>query len=140
MADLHHVHLRIVSIRSAEGGLIVAVCGTMSDDAAAQLAACRRDQCQGIALLLAVSSWAEQPSPGASGNGSLAAGPASPPATARRPGGNPGRGGGAARGRLAGGHDRREHPAGAGLAAAARFADQAGGGRRVRGDPSLRTV
>jgi hypothetical protein len=48
----------------------------MSADAAAQLAAARRDQCQGIALLLAVSSWAEQPSPGASGNGSQADGPA----------------------------------------------------------------
>ena len=71
----------MAAIRSAEGGLIVAVCGTMSDDAAAQLAACRRDQTQGIALLLAVSSWADQPSPGASGNGSLAG--------ARRP--SPGR-------------------------------------------------
>ena len=66
----------MAAIRSAEGGLIVAVCGTMSDDAAAQLAACRRDQTQGIALLLAVSSWADQPSPGASGNGSLPAGQA----------------------------------------------------------------
>jgi uncharacterized protein (DUF58 family) len=58
----------LAAIRSGEGGLIVAVCGTMSGEAAAQLAACRRDQTQGIALLLAVSSWAEQPSAGSTGS------------------------------------------------------------------------
>jgi uncharacterized protein (DUF58 family) len=74
----HDLSRGLAAMRGAEGGLIVAVCGTMSDETAAQLAAARRDQCQGIALLLAVSSWAEQPSPGASGNGSQADGPAIP--------------------------------------------------------------
>jgi uncharacterized protein (DUF58 family) len=74
----HDLSRGLAAMRGAEGGLIVAVCGTMSDDTAAQLAAARRDQCQGIALLLAVSSWAEQPSPGAGGNGSQTDGPAIP--------------------------------------------------------------
>jgi uncharacterized protein (DUF58 family) len=48
------------ALRTGDGGLIIAVTGRLSADAARQLAACRRDQCQGIALLLAVSTWADQ--------------------------------------------------------------------------------
>jgi uncharacterized protein (DUF58 family) len=52
------------SLRAAEGGLIVAVTGNLSADAARELAICRRDQRQGIALLLATSTWARQASAG----------------------------------------------------------------------------
>jgi uncharacterized protein (DUF58 family) len=64
------------SLRTGDGGLIVAICGRLSGDAARQLAACRRDQCQGIAMLLAVSTWAEQASAGAAAPDEA---PASPP-------------------------------------------------------------
>ena len=74
----HDISRGMAAIRGAEGGLIIAVCGRMSAEAVRQLAACRRDQCQGIALLLAVSTWAEQPPAGPGGNGSQAAGPVSP--------------------------------------------------------------
>jgi uncharacterized protein (DUF58 family) len=59
------------ALRSGDGGLIVAVTGNLSPEAARQLAACRRDQCQGIALLLAVSSWMDQANAerGLTGNG-----------------------------------------------------------------------
>jgi uncharacterized protein (DUF58 family) len=59
--DLHH---GVAALRAGEGGLIIAVTGRLSADAAAQLAACRRGQCQGIALLLATGSWADQASEG----------------------------------------------------------------------------
>jgi uncharacterized protein (DUF58 family) len=72
----------LAAVRSGDGGLIVAVTGALSKEEAAQLAASRRDQCQGIALLLAVSSWAEHGGPAASqanGNGAASA-PAGPAA------------------------------------------------------------
>jgi hypothetical protein len=49
----------LAALRTGEGGLIVAVMGSLSADSARQLAACRRDQGQAIALLLAVSTWAD---------------------------------------------------------------------------------
>jgi hypothetical protein len=49
----------LAALRASEGGLIVAVMGSLSADSARQLAACRRDQGQAIALLLAVSTWAD---------------------------------------------------------------------------------
>jgi uncharacterized protein (DUF58 family) len=66
------------SLRTGDGGLIVAICGRLSVDTARHLAACRRDQCQGIALLLAVSTWAEQAGAGAATPDEA---PASPPST-----------------------------------------------------------
>jgi hypothetical protein len=59
------------AVRTGEGGLIVAVTGHLDHEQAAQLAASRRDHCQGIALLLAVSSWADSEKAGA-GNGPAA--------------------------------------------------------------------
>jgi uncharacterized protein (DUF58 family) len=52
------------SLRAGDGGLIIAVTGSLSAEAATQLAMCRRDQCQAIALLLAVSTWADQANAG----------------------------------------------------------------------------
>ncbi|MGH3276885.1 MAG: DUF58 domain-containing protein [Streptosporangiaceae bacterium] len=54
------------------GGLIVAIMGSLPADAARQLAACRRDQGQAIALLLAVSTWAD---PGYAGKVPATGGP-----------------------------------------------------------------
>ncbi|HMH94312.1 MAG TPA: DUF58 domain-containing protein [Streptosporangiaceae bacterium] len=54
----------VAALRAGEGGLIVAVMGRLSADSARQLAACRRDQGQAIALLLAVSTWADPPQAG----------------------------------------------------------------------------
>ncbi|HUZ27132.1 MAG TPA: DUF58 domain-containing protein [Streptosporangiaceae bacterium] len=61
----------VSSLRTGDGGLIVAIMGSLSADAARQLAACRRDQCQAIALLLAASTWADQ---AAAGKGSASNG------------------------------------------------------------------
>ncbi|HTP17359.1 MAG TPA: DUF58 domain-containing protein [Streptosporangiaceae bacterium] len=90
------------ALRGARGGLIVVVAGMLSAAQARELAASRRDGCPAIALLLAVSSWAEPPArdageqvrrrpdaarpaaartadrqagPGAAGNGRKVAGP-----------------------------------------------------------------
>jgi hypothetical protein len=49
----------LAAVRAGEGGLIVAVMGSLSADAARELAACRRDHGQAIALLLATSTWAD---------------------------------------------------------------------------------
>jgi hypothetical protein len=60
----------VQALRSGPGGLIVAILGTTSADTARQLAACRRDQGQAIALLLATSTWlhaARAPGPGPGG-------------------------------------------------------------------------
>jgi uncharacterized protein (DUF58 family) len=54
------------TLRTGDGGLIVAVMGSLTADTAGQLAVCRRDQCQAIALLLATSSWADQANAGRS--------------------------------------------------------------------------
>jgi uncharacterized protein (DUF58 family) len=54
----------MAALRAGEGGLIVAVMGSLSADTARQLAACRREQGQAIALLLAVSTWADPPQGG----------------------------------------------------------------------------
>jgi uncharacterized protein (DUF58 family) len=58
----------VAALRAGEGGLIVAVMGSLSADSARQLAACRRDQGQAIALLLAVSTWADPPQGSAPGD------------------------------------------------------------------------
>jgi hypothetical protein len=47
------------AVRTGDGGLIVAVTGSLNAEQAAQLAASRREHCQAIALLLAVSTWAD---------------------------------------------------------------------------------
>ncbi len=56
----------LAGLRAADGGVIVAVTGRLSAAEAKQLAVCRREQCQGIALLLAASTWAV-PAPAAPG-------------------------------------------------------------------------
>jgi uncharacterized protein (DUF58 family) len=58
------------ALRGGDGGLIIVVAGQLSADAARQLAASRRDGGAAIALLLAVSTWADP----ASGPGDQAAG------------------------------------------------------------------
>jgi len=63
----------LAALRAGEGGLIVAIMGRLTADAARQLAACRHDQSQAIALLLAVSTWTD---PGYAGQGAAAGGPA----------------------------------------------------------------
>jgi uncharacterized protein (DUF58 family) len=50
----------VSALRTGDGGLIVAVMGSLTAETAQQLAVCRRDQCQAIALLLAGSSWTDQ--------------------------------------------------------------------------------
>ena len=70
-------------LRTSGAGVIVAVAGLLTADEARELAACRSEGCQGIALLLAVSSWLDQPQPARPANGhvnggaSVAADPAS---------------------------------------------------------------
>jgi uncharacterized protein (DUF58 family) len=54
----------LAALRAADGGLMVAIMGSLSADTARQLAACRRDQGHAIALLLAVSTWAGPVPPG----------------------------------------------------------------------------
>jgi uncharacterized protein (DUF58 family) len=49
------------ALGTIEGGLIVLIAGRMSADAAREIAVARRDGRQGIALLLAVSTWDSQP-------------------------------------------------------------------------------
>jgi uncharacterized protein (DUF58 family) len=62
---------KCVSALKSSSGLIVVIAGRLSATAAQQLAACRRDGSQAIAVLLAVSTWAEpgQPSLGAAEDG-----------------------------------------------------------------------
>jgi uncharacterized protein (DUF58 family) len=48
------------ALRYGSSGLIIALVGRLSADAATQLAACRRDGGPAIALLLAVSTWGSQ--------------------------------------------------------------------------------
>jgi|HubBroStandDraft_1064217.scaffolds.fasta_scaffold143427_1 uncharacterized protein (DUF58 family) len=50
---------KCVTALKASSGLIVVIAGRLSATAAQQLAACRRDGSQAIAVLLAVSTWAE---------------------------------------------------------------------------------
>jgi uncharacterized protein (DUF58 family) len=49
------------ALSTIEGGLLVLVAGRLSADSAREIAAARRDGRQGIALLLAVSTWAGLP-------------------------------------------------------------------------------
>ena len=65
----------LAALRAGEGGLIVAIMGRLSADSARQLAACRRDHGQAIALLLATSTWTD---PGFAGRSAPAGGPARP--------------------------------------------------------------
>ncbi len=72
------------ALRSGDGGLVIVVAGRLSETAARQLAASRRDGSAAIALLLAVSTWA---------------GPADPePDPARRSAAGAGHGAGSAAG------------------------------------------
>ncbi|HUC57094.1 MAG TPA: DUF58 domain-containing protein [Streptosporangiaceae bacterium] len=73
------------ALSTIEGGLLVLVAGRMSADSAREIAAARREGRQGIAILLAVSTWAgireqngqNSPAPHADAQ---AAGPDGPPA------------------------------------------------------------
>jgi uncharacterized protein (DUF58 family) len=51
-------------LRTAAAGVTIAIIGSLDADTAEQLAACRKDGSQAIALLLAVRSWAAAGSPG----------------------------------------------------------------------------
>ena len=57
-------------LRGAGPGVIIAVMGRLSEAAAQQLAACRTEGSQAIALLLAVSTWSD-PGRAAQGNGGI---------------------------------------------------------------------
>jgi uncharacterized protein (DUF58 family) len=82
------------ALSTIEGGLLVLIAGRLSADAAREIAVGRRDGRQGIALLLAVSTWDSQPEPdgrqpdgrqpdGRQPDGQQPAGPASPEARFR---------------------------------------------------------
>ena len=68
------------ALSTIEGGLLVFVGGRLSGDAAREIATARRHGRQGIAILLAVSTWAGP----AAGNGQAEADP--PPGPAAKPG------------------------------------------------------
>jgi uncharacterized protein (DUF58 family) len=51
-------------LRASGAGVIIAVTGLLTPAEARELAACRSEGCQGIALLLAVSSWLDRPQAG----------------------------------------------------------------------------
>jgi Protein of unknown function DUF58 len=61
-------------LRSAGPGVLIAVLGRLPEGAAEQLAACRPEGSQAIAILLAVGTWAEQARPAHPGGGARAAG------------------------------------------------------------------
>ncbi len=63
------------AIKMAEGGLIIVVAGRLSVTEARQLAASRRHGGPAIAILLAVSSWADAARAGAAGTPAFSAGP-----------------------------------------------------------------
>src|SRR5579875_1479975 len=100
------------ALSTIEGGLLVLIAGRLSADAARELAAARRQGCQGIALLLAVSTWAAVPGADRTGTD---------PAAAGRPGAAAGSGGPAARPASAAGGERGSagtgNPAGTGTPA-----------------------
>ena len=52
------------ALTTIEGGLLVLIAGRLSGDQAREIAAARREGRQGIALLLATSTWASQPGRG----------------------------------------------------------------------------
>jgi len=54
----HDFARTIAALSTIEGGLLVVIAGRLSADAATEIAAARRHGRQGIALLLAVSTWA----------------------------------------------------------------------------------
>jgi uncharacterized protein (DUF58 family) len=65
------------ALSTIEGGLLVLIAGRLSGDQAREIAAARREGRQGIALLLATSTWASQPDrgqPDRRGNGQASAG------------------------------------------------------------------
>ena len=64
MSRNHDFARTTAALSTIEGGLLVLVAGRLTADAAREVAAARRHGRQGIALLLAVSSWA---SPGRNG-------------------------------------------------------------------------
>ncbi len=53
------------ALSTIEGGLLVLIAGRLSADAAREIAATRREGRQGIALLLAVSTWSGTQPPAA---------------------------------------------------------------------------
>lgn len=91
-------------LRVLGGGVIIAVMGRLSVTEAQQLAACRPEGCQGIALLLDVSSWSDEARRRRQANGSTTGSPAN---------GTPGNGtagnGSPANGRAADGGTSHEH-------------------------------
>jgi uncharacterized protein (DUF58 family) len=62
------------ALSTIEGGLLVLIAGRLSGDQAREIAAARREGRQGIALLLATSTWASQPDRGQP-DGQAGAGP-----------------------------------------------------------------
>jgi len=68
MSRNHDFARTTAALSTIEGGLLVLVAGRLSADSAREIAAARRHGRQGIALLLAVSTWADG-QPGQNGRG-----------------------------------------------------------------------
>ena len=76
------------ALSTIEGGLLVLIAGRLTADQAREVAAARREGRQGIALLLAVSTWAAPPPAVQNGHDAAAAngaGPASTPPCRQAP-------------------------------------------------------
>jgi uncharacterized protein (DUF58 family) len=73
-----NLDIALAELRTASG-VIVAIAGRLTVREARQLAACRTEGSQGLALLLDVPSWADEPPRAAQGNGK----PASQPSVSR---------------------------------------------------------
>ena len=63
MSRNHDFARTTAALSTIEGGLLVLIAGRLTGDAAREIAAARRHGRQGIALLLATSTWASQVSP-----------------------------------------------------------------------------
>jgi len=59
----HNFARSTAALSTIEGGLLVVIAGRLTEDAARELAVTRREGSQGIAFLLAVSTWADQHDP-----------------------------------------------------------------------------
>src|SRR5215470_16678517 len=59
----HNFARTTAALSTIEGGLLVVIAGRLTEDAARELAVTRREGSQGIAFLLAVSTWADQHDP-----------------------------------------------------------------------------
>ncbi|HEY2508067.1 MAG TPA: DUF58 domain-containing protein [Streptosporangiaceae bacterium] len=81
--DLKHA---LAQLRSSGSGVVIAIMGRLSTTDAEQLAACRSEGSQAIALLLAVSEWTDNER-AAADDRTAAGGPSAPPGAVSQPAG-----------------------------------------------------